>query len=561
MIRMDHMTEALEILELVSSHFPMYNADLGRNQSFKEFCKEFCQANEPVKMFYNGLRVLKENVTDELRHRINFSYPTSEIFGVKFSLLILELVSSHFPMYNADLGRNQSFKEFCKEFCQANEPVKMFYNGLRVLKENVTDELRHRINFSYPTSEIFGVKFSLLPNFFGVEVKENGELKSATVIAQYEAQLVEVNVVSMSIVENAMLQAAVTLRPFLVIGFTIMCIFCTTTTLTSSVMMYHHKATINKVILSVAACVVPFMACGTAIGTMLIIGVRFAPILHITTFLVLAVSVDDSFLMIHAWNRLAKGNNEKTHDRANIMSQVLVETGPAIVISSCTNAFAFAIGAVSSPPDIRIFCIGNACAILVDMLYQFTLYTAMMTLFADFPKNSGDKEEHPKVKERAQRLLRRYTELVADFSFSIIIVLFWALFVAGAIVGLTYSTVDLSAHKVFKRDSKLLKIDRLRNEYMTPSYTFATVVVSNPGNFSDPENVQGLFEMKNAFESLPHAIGPESTKFVLSEYLNYKEAIQEEMGEDPSIASLDEFLNWPEYSYYNGFIKRRGNTS
>ncbi|KAK6058798.1 hypothetical protein COOONC_03631 [Cooperia oncophora] len=102
-------------------------------------------------------------------------------------------------MYNADLGRNQSFKEFCKEFCQANEPVKMFY-----------------------------------PNFFGVEVKENGELKSATVIAlafragkhrswttemvkkwelnienyfasQYEAQLVEVNVVSMSIVENGLL--------------------------------------------------------------------------------------------------------------------------------------------------------------------------------------------------------------------------------------------------------------------------------------------------------------------------------------------------------------------
>ncbi|KAK6058796.1 hypothetical protein COOONC_03629 [Cooperia oncophora] len=98
---------------------------------------------------------------------------------------------------------------------------------------------------------------------------------------------------------------------------------------------------------------------------------------------------------------------------------------------------------------------------------------------------------------------------------------------------------------------------------MTPSYTFATVVVSNPGNFSDPENVQGLFEMKNAFESLPHAIGPESTnvhKGSFSEYLNYKEAIQEEMGEDPSIASLDEFLNWPEYSYYNGFIKR-GNTS
>ncbi|KAK6011262.1 hypothetical protein OSTOST_23664, partial [Ostertagia ostertagi] len=41
-----------EILEFVSSHFPMYDADLGKNQSFDEFCRGFCQANEPVRMFY-----------------------------------------------------------------------------------------------------------------------------------------------------------------------------------------------------------------------------------------------------------------------------------------------------------------------------------------------------------------------------------------------------------------------------------------------------------------------------------------------------------------------------
>lgn len=41
-----------QILDFVSSHFLLYDADVGRNQSFDEFCGGFCQANEPVRQFY-----------------------------------------------------------------------------------------------------------------------------------------------------------------------------------------------------------------------------------------------------------------------------------------------------------------------------------------------------------------------------------------------------------------------------------------------------------------------------------------------------------------------------
>lgn len=50
---------------------------------------------------------------------------------------------------------------------------------------------------------------------------------------------------------------------------------------------------------------------------------------------------------------------------------------------------------------------------------------------------------------------------------------------------------------------------------MVPSYTPATVVVTKPGNLSDPKNVRDLLAMKDAFEKLPNAIGSESTKFFL----------------------------------------------
>ncbi|VDO21594.1 unnamed protein product [Haemonchus placei] len=405
---------------------------------------------------------------------------------------ILEFVSSQFPMYDADLGRNQSYNEFCRGFCKANEPVRMFYNGLRISEGNVSDELQQRVNLSYPTSEMFSTKFSLLPNFFGVELEEDGRsIRNVSLIALlFRAER------HPSWTVDAVKQWELNIQDYFS----------------------------RYVILSITACVVPFMACGTALGAIFLMGVTFSPILRITPFL------------------------------------VLVETGPAIAISAFTNTLAFAIGSISSPFEIRVFCIGNAACIFMDMFYQLTFYAAMMAIFADSPKDPSEKEKCSRLKEFTQRLLRWYTGVVANFRFSLMVALVWVLFVAGAIMGSLYVTVDLSSRKTFLPDSKLLEIDRIRNKYMVPSYTPVTVVVSNPGNLSDAENVQGLIEMRNSFESLPHAIGPDSTKFLVSDYVKYKEALQAELEEDPSAGSLDAFLHWPEYSYYNGFIKRKNSS-
>ncbi|VDK69357.1 unnamed protein product [Cylicostephanus goldi] len=109
-------------------------------------------------------------------------------------------------MYDADLGRNQSFDEFCRGFCMANEPVRQYFvsidiptfllpifkisigsffqNGMRILAANTSFELDNRIDLAYPTSEMFYKAFSLLPNFFGIELEEDGRtLKSVGLIA------------------------------------------------------------------------------------------------------------------------------------------------------------------------------------------------------------------------------------------------------------------------------------------------------------------------------------------------------------------------------------------
>ncbi|VDO67608.1 unnamed protein product [Heligmosomoides polygyrus] len=483
-----------------------------------------------------------------------------------------------------------SFDQFCGGFCQANEPVRQFYNGLRALEGNVSLDFQQRINLSYPTSEIFFTKFSLLPNFFGVELDEDGKTPTyVSLVAlifraekhpswttemvkqwelsvdeyftrSYDQQRVEVNVLSAAIVEQEILRAGKSLQPFLVVGFIIMCTFCTTTTTVSSIVTYNHKATFNKVVLSVTACILPFMACGTALGAIFLAGVTYSPILCITPFLVLAISVDDAFLMVHAWNRIERCHHKSTQTRAEKIRsfQVCVETGPAIAISAFTNILAFAIGAASSPPEIQIFCIGNAACIFMDMCYQREFIGGKgedRVFLRHSIRNALQLQEASRLKEAVQGVLRWYTGLIADVRCSLVAVLCWAVFVGGAA-----AVSRILSFQLFFL-STLLQIDHFRSQYMVPSYTPATVVVTKPGNLSDPKNVRDLLAMKDAFEKLPNAIGSESTKFFLSDYVNYKNAMQEELGDDPTAATLEAFLRWPEYSFWRGFVKQSNTTT
>ncbi|ETN81505.1 hypothetical protein NECAME_08473 [Necator americanus] len=77
------------------------------------------------------------------------------------------------------------------------------------------------------------------------------------------------------------------LLPFLVVGFAIMACVSSLTTFLSALFM--DQVSIHKFSLAVMACICPFMACGTALGALFFIGVRFGSILCVTPFLVLAI--------------------------------------------------------------------------------------------------------------------------------------------------------------------------------------------------------------------------------------------------------------------------------
>ena len=106
-------------------------------------------------------------------------------------------------------------------------------------------------------------------------------------------------------------------------------------------------------------------------------GFRFGPIILVTPFLILAIGVDDSFLMMHAWQRVVSKLRKHPHPDDCIeyrIAEVLAESGPSITISALTNIMAFMVGAFTSPPEVELFCIANAWAIFVDTCFSGEFY-------------------------------------------------------------------------------------------------------------------------------------------------------------------------------------------
>lgn len=120
----------------------------------------------------------------------------------------------------------------------------------------------------------------------------------------------------------------------------------------------------------------------------------------ITPFLVLAVGVDDAFLVLHKWFTSVE------LDPSARLASVLVEIGPSVTLTSVTNTCAFMVsvkllirneermfcqlkcyssskrilqvGSFLSPYAIREFCYCSALALTLDWIFQILVFTPVL---------------------------------------------------------------------------------------------------------------------------------------------------------------------------------------
>ncbi|KAG5682988.1 hypothetical protein PVAND_012302 [Polypedilum vanderplanki] len=100
-------------------------------------------------------------------------------------------------------------------------------------------------------------------------------------------------------------------------------------------------------------------------------------IFEVIPFLVLAVGVDNIFILVQTHQRDQKRPNE-TH--AEHIGRILGKVGPSILLSSISESTCFFLGGLSDMPAVKCFALYAGMALFFDFLLQITCFVSLLAL-------------------------------------------------------------------------------------------------------------------------------------------------------------------------------------
>ncbi|KAI9663577.1 MAG: hypothetical protein M1829_006036 [Trizodia sp. TS-e1964] len=135
----------------------------------------------------------------------------------------------------------------------------------------------------------------------------------------------------------------------------------------------------SKFSLAVAGIAIVLLSVSASVGLFSAMNIKVTLIIaEVIPFLVLAVGVDNIFLIVHEFDRVNISHpDSKIEDR---IARALGRMGPSILLSASTETLAFALGAFVGMPAVRNFAIYAAGAVLINAILQVTMFVSVLSL-------------------------------------------------------------------------------------------------------------------------------------------------------------------------------------
>lgn len=135
----------------------------------------------------------------------------------------------------------------------------------------------------------------------------------------------------------------------------------------------------SKFTLGVAGILIVLMSITSSIGLFSWAGLRATLIIvDVIPFIVLAVGVDNIFLIVHEFERVNVSHPDEVVEVR--ISKALGRMGPSILFSAITETISFALGAFVGMPAVRNFAIYAAGAVFINAILQVTMFISVLTL-------------------------------------------------------------------------------------------------------------------------------------------------------------------------------------
>ncbi|KAK7091360.1 NPC intracellular cholesterol transporter 1-like [Littorina saxatilis] len=136
----------------------------------------------------------------------------------------------------------------------------------------------------------------------------------------------------------------------------------------------------SKITVGLGGVLIVLLSVAASLGFFSFVGVPATLIIiEVIPFLVLAVGVDNIFILVQTYQRDKRGPNETLEEQ---IGRVLGHAGPSMLLTSTSESVAFFLGALTNMPAVKIFSMYAAMAVLFDFLLQITCFVGLMALDA-----------------------------------------------------------------------------------------------------------------------------------------------------------------------------------
>ncbi|XP_076325889.1 NPC intracellular cholesterol transporter 1-like isoform X2 [Tachypleus tridentatus] len=296
----------------------------------------------------------------------------------------------------------------------------------------------------------------------------------------------------------------------------------------------------SKITLGLAGVVIVLLSVVASIGLFCFAGVPATLIImEVIPFLVLAVGVDNIFILVQAYQRDERNPEERLEEQ---IGRVVGERAPSMLLSSLSMSSCFFIGALTDMPAVKIFALYAGLALLINFLLQMTCFLALFVL--DTKRQEGNRLDLcwcwklSKVKNRsANSLLHRcfksfYAPILMKPFVRVVVLLIFTVWTCSSLAVINKIDIGFDQELSMPQDSYLLSYFKSINKYLSvgPPLYF---VITDGYNYSD-------LEMQNRVCSHPEC-DSDSFYFILKGAVGKKEKtyLAEEV-----VSWLDDFIDF-----------------
>jgi len=223
-------------------------------------------------------------------------------------------------------------------------------------------------------------------------------------------------------------------------------------------------------------------------------------IVEVIPFLILAVGVDNIFILVQAFQRDERKSGESLKDQ---FGRVTGEVAPSMLLSSLSMSSCFFIGTLTPMPAVRIFAFYAGTALVINFFLQLTCFLAIF--FLDIRRQKNNRldvfcciraKKSEKVSEFKEGLLYTFFRdiyssfLLKDFTRVIVLIGFTA-WCCSSISVIDKIEIGLEQELTMPDDSYLMNYFKFYQNYLQvgPPVYF---MITEGYNYSSPETLLKL---------------------------------------------------------------------